>query len=204
MKAWTMRWAGKLGRPETRSYKISSRTPEGKKPLGRDLDLPPFHLTQPRDIGFTGGGILFKKFFFFKNIYWKIKYIINKITYIRNKFYFHVYFLFFETLLNSSTCSGLFKNPIKSAHVKSKLNYVLSSDLTSFTFMRFLLSVQVLPRIEKILSTYALLMGIERISFQHRTVLYLISHQVCCHITEYNLSSSIHRQQMSLTSKLLK
>jgi hypothetical protein len=70
----------------------------------------------------------------------------------------------------------------------SKLNFVHSSDLTSSTLMRFLLSVQVLPSIEQILSTYALLMGIERIFTQHRTVLYLISHQVCsvqwCHITE--------------------
>jgi hypothetical protein len=70
----------------------------------------------------------------------------------------------------------------------SKLNFVHSSDLTSSTLMRFLLSVQVLPRIEKILPTYALLMGIERIFAQHRTVLYLISRQVwnvqCCHVTE--------------------
>jgi hypothetical protein len=70
----------------------------------------------------------------------------------------------------------------------SKLNFVHGSDLTSSTLMRFLLSVQVLPRIEKILSTYVLVMGIERIFVQHRTVFYLISHQVCngqcCHITE--------------------
>jgi hemin uptake protein HemP len=70
----------------------------------------------------------------------------------------------------------------------SKLNFVHSSDLTSSTLMRFLLSVQVLPRIEEILSSHALLMGTERIFAKHRTVLYLISHEVCnvqCyHITE--------------------
>jgi hypothetical protein len=46
--------------------------------------------------------------------------IINKITYIRNKFYLHIYFLFFETLFSSSTCSGLFRKSRKSAHVMSK------------------------------------------------------------------------------------
>jgi hypothetical protein len=70
----------------------------------------------------------------------------------------------------------------------SKLNFVNSSDLTSSILMRFLLSVQVLPRIEKILSTHTLLMRIERIFAQHRPVLYLISHQFCneqcCHIAE--------------------
>jgi hypothetical protein len=61
----------------------------------------------------------------------------------------------------------------------SKLNSVNSSDLTSSTLMRFLLSIQVQPRIEKILPTYVLLMETGRIFAQHRTVLYSISYQVC-------------------------
>jgi hypothetical protein len=54
----------------------------------------------------------------------------------------------------------------------SKLNFVHSYDFTSSILMRFLLSVQVLPRIEEILLTYALLMGIERIFLN--TELYFI------------------------------
>jgi hypothetical protein len=69
----------------------------------------------------------------------------------------------------------------------SKLNIVHSSDLTSSTLIRLLLSVQVLPGIEEILWTYALLMGIERIFAQHRTVLFFDISGLqceCCRITE--------------------
>jgi hypothetical protein len=121
-----------------------------------------------------GGGYFLKSFFFTKTYIEKFHiYITNKITFVRNKFYFHVYFLFFETLFNSSPCSGLFRKSRKSAHVESKLNFAHSSDLTSSTLMLFLPLVQLLPRIEKILSTYALLMGTERIFAQHRTVFFL-------------------------------
>jgi hypothetical protein len=39
--------------------------------LSTDLlaELPPFHLTQTGDIGFTGGGYFLKGFFFCKNIH---------------------------------------------------------------------------------------------------------------------------------------
>jgi hypothetical protein len=85
----------------------------------------------------------------------------------------------------------------------SKLNFVHSFDLTSSTLMPFLLSVQVLSRIEKILSTYALLMGIERLFAQHRTVIMFTMRNVAISQNKIE-SSSINRQQMSLTSKLLK
>jgi hypothetical protein len=55
--------------------------------------------------------------------------ILNKITYIRNKYYFHVYFLFFETLFNSSTCSSLFRKSRKfHSHAVSSVGPGIAKD----------------------------------------------------------------------------